>query len=229
MRGRTARADDARPARRLRQRLARSWAQPPVTGGKKATSQPSRRAASSSLIDLVQRHAHRLAARQRAGMGAAARDQLVAQARPGWRPAVSSAFAAGAQRLAHRGEVAHVDSSCQQLREGNEAHGVAAPMGWPAGLSITPSPQTVEVSTPELWLGTESSPPSALQRARRNSRRRSALGQSKSARIAIGARRHRARALQRQQEGPHQQQEGDEAGHRVAGQADEMCASPMRP
>ena len=33
-------------------------------------------------------------------------------------------------------------------------------------------------------------------------------------------------ALQLQQERPHQQQEGDEAGHRVAGQADETCASP---
>ena len=64
-----------------------------------------------------------------------------------------------------------------------------ARMAWPGGLSTTPSPHTAEVSTPELWFGNSSSPPSALRRTRRNSRRLSGRGQSKSARTdsACGA------------------------------------------
>ena len=57
-------------------------------------------------------------------------------------------------------------------------------IAWPAGVSTTPSPQTAEVSTPELWFGNRSSPPAAVRRTRRNSRRLSGFGQSKSAQQA---------------------------------------------
>ena len=49
-------------------------------------------------------------------------------------------------------------------------------MVWPAGWSTSPSPHTVDVSTPELWLLNSSSPPPASCRTRKNSRLLSALG-----------------------------------------------------
>src|SRR4029453_12809932 len=98
-------------------------------------------------------------------------------------------FAAGSEGLAHGGEIAQLDFHAHCSSEAKGMNRTVYPLanGWPAGVSITPSPQTIEVSTPELWLGNTSSPPCALRRARRNSRRRSARGQSKSARIAIGS------------------------------------------
>jgi hypothetical protein len=51
----------------------------------------------------------------------------------------------------------------------------------PGELSTKPSPQTAEVSTPELWLGNKSKPPLSLNFARKNSLRLSALGHAKSA------------------------------------------------
>ena len=71
------------------------------------------------------RSARALAARQRLGMAAAARDQRVAQRGRRRRRRGSSTSSPGAERLAQRGEVAHLRPSSQQLRERQEAHRVA--------------------------------------------------------------------------------------------------------
>src|SRR5580765_5823394 len=133
---------------------------------------------------LVQRAAQGLAPRQRARMHAAARDQRIAHR------ADAAAFGeldhlARAERLADRRKVTH-----RELHDSNSANVMKSTrspfaMAWPLGLSTTPSPQTTEVITPELWFGNRSSPPASLRRTRRNSRRLSGAGQSKSARCRL--------------------------------------------
>jgi hypothetical protein len=54
-------------------------------------------------------------------------------------------------------------------------------MAWRGGLSIRPSAQVQEVSTPELWLGNRSSPPLGVDPDTQELAAPVALGQSKSA------------------------------------------------
>ena len=61
-----------------------------------------------------------------------------------------------------------------------------------------------------------------LRLTRRNSRRLSALGQLKFARIATDLTANWVATLQLQQKRPHQQQKGHEARHRIARQADKV-------
>src|SRR3990167_1107098 len=140
---------------------------------------------------LVQCAAQCAAAGQRFGMAATACDQRITQLaqRGGGRQLDGLR---GAQQLAQRGEVAHGDGGVgggqahaqAPINEDNSSRRTVSPRRttWPDGLSTRPSAHTAEASTPELWLGNSSTPPWALKRARKNSRRLSGWSQSKSAR-----------------------------------------------
>ena len=137
-----------------------------VTGGKNATSAPSRRTALSSTMALVERAAHCTSARQAACVLAAAREQDVAQCpERGVRRHVDRF--AGTQRLAQRREVAHLHPHRRRRthvnNSGNGRNRTVSPraIACAGGLSIRPSAHTIEVNTPEPWFGKSSSVPSA--------------------------------------------------------------------
>jgi len=124
---------------------------------------------------------------RRSPLVAAARDQPVAHRAGGAGLRGQLDRLARAEGLAQGSEVTQADHQAAiSAVIGRKRTASPRTMGRPGGLSTRPSAQTAEVSTPELWLGNRSSPPSPLRRARRNSRRRSGRGQSKSARIGTG-------------------------------------------
>src|SRR5574337_1377421 len=132
---------------------------------------------------LVERTADRTAAGQRLGMRRAARDQPVAKRRERG-AGVDLDRLRRAEAFAQRGKVAHIHlHSTVHAESGRKRTASPRRMLCPGGLSTRPSAHTSEVSTAELWLPKRSSPPASLTRTRRNSRRRSGFGQSKSARI----------------------------------------------
>ena len=106
--------------------------QPPVTGGKNATSAPSRSGVGLVGHHLVDRHAHRAPGRQRLRVRVRLRAQPRAQGAggrlAGGRPVERLA---GAQRLAQRGEVLQRAASWRQLRQRQVAHHVARLHGLP--------------------------------------------------------------------------------------------------
>ena len=88
-------------------------------------------------------------------------------------------FARPVQCFADGGEIADGNSHASNSEKGMKETMSPWAMVVPVGLSTTPSPQTTEVRTPELWLVNRSSPPAALRRTRRNSRRLSAFRSEK--------------------------------------------------
>src|SRR5471032_1238316 len=131
----------------------------------------------------VDRNAHRLARAERRGPGAAARDQLRAQAVHVAGFARQFEHLRGhAHILAQPGKVENPDAHLNSSEKGRNFTISPLRIGCVAGLSMKPSPHTAEVSTAELWFANRSSPPPAFNFTRRNSRRASGFDQSKSAR-----------------------------------------------
>src|SRR5439155_4592675 len=94
-------------------------------------------------------------------------------------------FAGPAQLLAQARQVKDLDLHRYSSEYGMNLTMSPTRMGCLAGLSTRPSAQAVDISTAESWVGYRSSPPRAFHFTRRNSRRRSGSGQSKSARTGI--------------------------------------------
>src|SRR5262249_52494722 len=91
-------------------------------------------------------------------------------------------FAVAVHRLTQAREIEH-----RELHRCNSANGrycTTSPrlIGRSGGLSTMPSAQTHDVNTAEFWFGNRSRPPASLTRTRKNSRRWSGFGTSKSAR-----------------------------------------------
>jgi hypothetical protein len=80
-------------------------------------------------------------------------------------------------------------------------------MAQPGGLSIRPSPQTAEVSTPELWLGNRSRPPWCIAPHAQELAAFIGPGPGEISASSYGFYSNLSRTLQLQQKGPHQHQE----------------------
>src|SRR5207244_856576 len=94
-------------------------------------------------------------------------------------------FAGLAQLLAQARQVEHLDLHRYSSEYGMNFTMSPARIGCSAGLSTRPSAHAVDISTAESCVGYRSSPPRAFHFTRRNSRRGSGSGQSKSARTEI--------------------------------------------
>src|SRR5207249_6211605 len=94
-------------------------------------------------------------------------------------------FAGLAQLLAQARQIKDPDLHRYSSEYGMNFTRSPARMGCSAGLSTKPSAHAVDISTAESCVGYRSSPPRAFHFTRRNSRRGSGSGQSKSARTEI--------------------------------------------
>src|SRR3954470_4925957 len=136
--------------------------------------------------DLVESHAHGEPRRQCLRIRFALAGEFVPQLRErgGLRLPL---LGAAPERLAHGSEIAQLDLHARNSDKGRKRTRSPRRIAWLPGLSRRPSAHTVDVSTPELWLGKRSSPPAPLRRTRRNSRRLSGRLQSNCAGSWIAA------------------------------------------
>ena len=183
----------------------------------------------SALVahDLVERHAHGLAARQRARHTARRARSARRAARPASAAAVSTASLPVAQGLAHRGEVAHRDFHVQASSAAKGMNCTMSPAckGWPGRRCRSRRrPRPPRSARPNSgWRTGPARPRRCAARAGTRGACRRAASRNRRASAPAPARRGVA-PCSVQQEGPHQQQEGQEARHRVAGQPDEVRA-----
>ena len=217
---------DANPRRCLGHHV-----QPPVTGGKNATSAPS---AQHRRLVAHQPGSARSARRGRAPAprrGRPPRAISGSRSAPTVAPASACTDSAPAERLAQRGEVTHRDpASSPSARRSDRASSAsgrkrtARRVRSPGRRDCRPDrrPTRQTSARPSSGSGTGRVRRSALRRTRRNSRRRSGRGQSKSARSGSAAAAPSPAGPAARAAAAHRHQEGDEARDRVAGQADEQ-------
>src|SRR2546423_9494092 len=135
---------------------------------------------------LVDGDAERPALRKSGVPGTPSGHKQRAQARDrGRRGRDFEVFAGSAQLFAQAREIEDLDLHRYSSEYGMNFTMSPARMRCSAGLSTRPSAHAVDISTPESCVGYRSSPPRAVHFTRRNSRRGSGSGQSKSARTGI--------------------------------------------